>query len=114
MRANQCDSRVWTEKLKSSLERTEDFKESLDALFEVTSSIGFTQVLYARQVVKSRIDENRWAPLRLNVRNFPKGWETRWRDFEAHDPYYHACFGGTLPFDWDEVQSSERLNSTEQ
>lgn len=99
--------------LRQTLGKQENFQQCLDALFEVVSDLGFTQVLYARQTMKARISKDRWTPLRLNVRNFPAGWERKWRDFESHDPYYHACFEGTLPFNWDRVQSSGRLNNKE-
>lgn len=102
-----------TRKLKTLLAECNSFSECLDSLYEVVSGHGFTQVLYARQPVNPRIDQNRWLPLRLNVRNFPKGWAETWRQYEEHDPYYHACFNGTLPFDWRNVQESDRLKPME-
>ncbi len=103
----------WTSRLSSGLETADNFEQSLDSLYDVVRELGFTQVLYARQVVNPRLGENEWLPLRLNVRNFPKGWHHKWRDFEAHDPYYHACFGGTMPFDWRDVQCSDQLGRLE-
>lgn len=99
--------------LQHKLFSCRDFNQSLDALFEVVCDLGFTQVVYGRQVVKCQLDIDQWWPLRLNVRNFPKGWKNVWQNFERHDPYYHACFEGTLPFEWSRVQSSERLNDKE-
>lgn len=99
--------------LRGKLNDCNDFQQCLDALHEVASGLGFTQVLYARQIVKPQIDSERWSPLRLNVRNFPNGWENIWREYECHDPYYHACFDGTLPFEWARVQRNERLNAKE-
>jgi len=102
-----------TKVLRRKLADCHDFQQCLDALHEVATDLGFTQVLYARQVLKPQIDCERWAPLRLNVRNFPKGWGNMWREYECHDPYYHACFEGTLPFEWAEVQNNERLTDKE-
>lgn len=99
--------------LRNKLRECDDFQQCMDALLEVASDLGFTQVLYARQVIKPQIDSERWGPLRLNVRNFPQGWENIWREYECHDPYYHACFDGTLPFEWGKVQSNERLSEKE-
>lgn len=99
--------------LRDKLRECRDFQQCLDSLHEVASDLGFTQVLYARQVIKPQIDSERWRPLRLNVRNFPHGWETVWREYECHDPYYHACFDGTLPFEWGKVQANERLSDKE-
>lgn len=102
-----------SEVLRCKLSKCNDFNQSLDVLHEVVSDLGFTQVLYACQTVRPQIDTEHWAPLRLNVRNFPRGWEVMWRDFECHDPYYHACFNVTLPFEWAKVQSNERLSDKE-
>lgn len=100
-------------RLRDKLLDCSDFQLCLDALHEVASDLGFTQVLYARQVLKPQIDSEHWVPLRLNVRNFPQGWENIWREYECHDPYYHACFKGTMPFEWAKVQCDERLNEKE-
>lgn len=102
-----------TTNMHHKLKNAENFRQSLDCLYDVVLELGFTQVLYARQIVNPRLSETEWVPLRLNVRNFPKGWKHAWRDFEAHDPYYHACFNGTLPFDWRDVQRSDRLERVE-
>jgi LuxR family transcriptional regulator len=89
------------------------FQESMDVLAEVTSTFGFTQVLYAYLPVPPRLPDGEWMPLKLNVRNFPTGWYNGWKDFEKDDPYYHFCFRGTLPFEWGDVQNCENLNARE-
>lgn len=91
----------------------ESFQHALDILAEITDEMGYTQVLYGYVPVPARMPDGEWVPLRLNVRNFPDGWYSGWQQFETHDPYYHACFSGTLPFEWADVQQSERLNVTE-
>jgi LuxR family transcriptional regulator len=96
-----------------ALDKAESFDHGLDILLEITQSLGFTQVLYAYQPVAPRLPDGQWVPLKLNVRNFPRGWEHGWTRFEVHDPYYHACFDGTLPFDWHDVQRREGLNPAE-
>ena len=53
----------------------ESFDHGLDILLEITQSLGFTQVLYAYQPVAPRLPDGQWVPLKLNVRNFPRGWE---------------------------------------
>lgn len=102
-----------SEALHCRLLECPDFQHCLDVLHEFAWDLGFTQVLYARQDVRPHLSNGHWAPLRLNVRNFPLGWEGSWRKFECHDPYYHACFAGTLPFEWAKVQSSEQLKNME-
>ena len=89
------------------------FDDGLDRLANVTWDLGYTQVLYAYQHVAPRLPDGQWLPLKLNVRNFPSGWEEGWQRFMEHDPYYHACFKGTLPFDWADVQNPETLDFLE-
>jgi len=95
------------------LGKADCFDQSLDILWDIVGGLGFTQVLYAYQPFSARQIDGQWVPLRLNVRNFPNGWYREWQRFEAHDPYYHACFDQTLPFEWSEVQHSESLNPVE-
>ncbi len=98
---------------RSEVDKKNSFSESFDLFFDIVSGLGFTQLVYARQIVKPKIDENNWIPLKLNVRNFPAGWDRNWEQFESHDPYYHACFYGTLPFDWEKVQNNDLLYTKE-
>jgi LuxR family transcriptional regulator, quorum-sensing system regulator SdiA len=95
------------------LEQASSFNHALDLLMEVVQREGYTQVLYAYQPIPPRLPNGEWLPLKLNVRNFPRGWERGWERFMADDPYYHACFDGTLPFDWADVQNSERLSAVQ-
>lgn len=99
---------------RSMLDKASDFQHALDILHEITSGFGFTQVLYAYQGSPPRLPGGEWLPLKLNVRNFPKGWEQGWSRFMSIDPYYHACFGGTMPFNWADVQASEWLSLNQQ
>lgn len=99
--------------VKRRLESSGDFGEALDILMEIVGEFGFTQVVYAYQSVPPRLPSGDWLPLKLNVRNFPKGWEDGWSRFMKVDPYYRACFEGTLAVDWSRVQSSESLGATQ-
>ena len=56
-----------------------NFQESMDVLAEITSTFGFTQVLYAYLPVRPRLPDGEWMPLKLNVRNFPTGWYSGWK-----------------------------------
>ncbi|MGE0237601.1 MAG: LuxR family transcriptional regulator [Parvibaculaceae bacterium] len=96
---------------RAKLDHATDFQQALDKLFEIASGFGFTQVLYAYQSSPPQLPGGEWLPLKLNVRNFPRGWERGWLQYMSIDPYYHACFDGTLPFLWSDVQDSERLSS---
>ena len=96
------------------LNKSENFEHSLDILMEICSGMGYTQVSYACQNFSPKLLDGRWLPLKLNVRNFPSGWEYGWEELTTHDPYYHECFQGTLPFDWTELQNSGKLRPLEQ
>lgn len=95
--------------IKKKVESSGDFGQALDALMDIVGGFGFTQVLYAYLPVPPQLPSGDWLPLKLNVRNFPKGWEDGWKKFMKVDPYYRACFQGTLPIDWTRVQSSQGL-----
>lgn len=97
----------------TALEKAESFSHSLDVLMEICDQLGYTQISYACQNFSPRFLDGRWLPLKLNVRNFPSGWEYGWESLTVHDPYYHECFEGTLPFDWTELQNSGKLDPLE-
>lgn len=98
----------------AELEKAESFSHSLDILMEICGHLGYTQISYAYQKFSPRLLDGRWVPLKLNVRNFPSGWECGWERYSVHDPYYHECFQGTLPFDWNDLQNSDKLRPLEQ
>ncbi|MBT6442770.1 MAG: LuxR family transcriptional regulator [Alphaproteobacteria bacterium] len=100
---------VYDEKLG----KAESFDEALDFLSDFTEDMGYTQVLYAYQPFSPRLPDGDWIPLKLNVRNFPAGWEREWEAFGSFDPYYRACFEGTLPIDWTDIQGREHLHPLE-
>ncbi|GLK66913.1 LuxR family transcriptional regulator [Hansschlegelia plantiphila] len=97
--------------LTEKIGRTENFASALDCLMEVTADLGFTQVLYAYLASPARRPNGEWSPLKLNVRNFPDDWEDDWRQFMSVDPYYRACFEGTMPIEWTEVQRRPQLST---
>jgi LuxR family transcriptional regulator len=97
--------------IRRKVESADTFADALGILQDITFELGFTQVLYAYQPTSPRLPNGEWLPLKLNVRNFPKGWESGWVKFMSVDPYYRACFNGTLPIEWSDVQSSEQLTS---
>jgi LuxR family transcriptional regulator len=96
--------------IKERITSVSNFNDALDKLMEFTSDLGFTQVLYAYLPVRPQLPSGEWLPLKLNVRNFPRGWEDGWKQFMTVDPYYRECFNGTLPIDWSDVQASDQLN----
>ena len=97
--------------VRRRVEAASTFQDALDVLHEITSDLGFTQVLYAYQPTSPRLPSGEWLPLKLNVRNFPRGWEPGWSKYMSVDPYYRACFEGTLPIEWGDVQSRDSLSA---
>ncbi|GLK56562.1 LuxR family transcriptional regulator [Methylopila capsulata] len=89
----------------------QNFGSALDVLSEITSDLGFTQVLYGYLPTSARLPNGEWLPLKLNVRNFPHDWEDEWTQFMSVDPYYRACFDGIMPLEWAEVQARPDLTA---
>jgi LuxR family transcriptional regulator, quorum-sensing system regulator SdiA len=89
--------------------RADNFQEALDVLADTTQRMGFTQALYGYIPTIPRQRDGSWYPLKLNVRNFPSEWAGGWEPFTAVDPYYRACFSGTGPIDWSDVQQSDQV-----
>jgi LuxR family transcriptional regulator, quorum-sensing system regulator SdiA len=102
---------IQASEVRAKIEGVSDFAGALDLLHEITLDLGFTQVLYAYQPTSPRLPNGEWLPLKLNVRNFPRGWEPGWLKFMSVDPYYRACFDGTLPIEWADVQGDDRLTT---
>lgn len=92
----------------------ENFGTALDVLADIVQSMGFTQALYGYIPCHPRQRDGTWLPLKLNVRNFPNGWEQGWHQFMSVDPYYRACFCGTDAVDWIEVQQSEGITQAQE
>lgn len=104
MGANAFDA-----ELTSRISRAESFSEALTTLSDIVSRLGFTQTFYGYIPALPRQHDGSWAPLKPNTRGFPEKWEIGWTDFMTVDPYYHACFAGTEPVEWTEVQQNENL-----
>jgi LuxR family transcriptional regulator len=101
---------VYDAEIRDRVGQAESFSESLDILSDIVSRIGFTQTLYGYIPRMPRQCDGSWAPLKLNVRNFPDGWHEGWQQFMTVDPYYLACFDGIDPVDWIDVQNSDTIS----
>lgn len=89
-----------------------DFDTAMDALADTVQALGFPRVAYA-YIPVPRMQDGRWLPPPVTVRNYPTGWDKQWERHCPHDPYYHACFETTLSVDWNRVQQRDSLNGTE-
>lgn len=97
--------------IRSRVVKTDSFDAALDILTDTTLSLGFTQVLYGYIPAMPRLPNGDWLPLKLNVRNFPTGFDEGWAQFMRIDPYYRACFETTLPIDWRTVQKRSDIST---
>ena len=98
-----------SQKLRDRVLAADNFDQALNTLSDMVLELGFTQALYGYIPTLPRLPSGEWLPLRLNVRHFPAGWEEGWEQFTSIDPYYRACFEGTFPIDWDDVQKNDEL-----
>jgi DNA-binding CsgD family transcriptional regulator len=99
-------------RLTRSLSTVTSMDDAMEVLAETVAGIGYPHVLYTYLRVP-RLPDGRWVPPPLITRNFPQDWDRQWNRHSANDPYYHNCFGGTLPFRWHDVQSREGLTQQE-
>lgn len=95
--------------MKRRIDEVENFDGALDILADAAAEMGFDRVLYGYIPMAPRLPSGDWLPLKLNLRNFPAGFEQGWEKFMKIDPYYRACFETTLPFDWHSVQRSQNV-----
>lgn len=54
-----------------------------------------------------------WRLYKHRSFNFPAGWDESWHVYNAHCPYYHACFDGRIAFDWTSVRKRRDLSAIE-
>jgi LuxR family transcriptional regulator len=95
----------------ASLAASTTFDTSMDVLHDTVARLGFDAVAYSHMTSPRRAD-GRWNAPPLAVRNYPRGWDRLWWDrYTTHDPYFHACFEGSLSVDWSEVQRRNRLTT---
>lgn len=57
--------------------------------------------------------DGRWRQYHYRAFNFPKDWDADWETFNNDCPYYHACFDGSIAFDWRSVREQRELSTNE-
>jgi DNA-binding CsgD family transcriptional regulator len=85
---------------------------AMDMLMDVVRILGFPMVCYS-YMPTTRLSDGRWVPPPLLTRGYPPGWDAAWDRHRCNDPYYHACFDGSLAIDWSAIQVREDLTSQE-
>jgi LuxR family transcriptional regulator len=86
---------------------------AMEALAHTAQLLGFQRIAYSYLPVVRLLDGN-WAPPQLLTRNFPSNWDKGWSIHAANDPYYHACFEGSLWTVWADVRTRKaRLTAEE-
>src|SRR5579872_5064288 len=91
--------------------------ESIDAAVGVLScglaEIGIDRFITGYVGGAAQDVSGRWRMYKHRSFNFPAGWDKAWHLFNAHCPYYHACFDGRVGFDWATVRARGDLNEKE-
>lgn len=75
---------------------------AMDMLMDVVRILGFPMVCYS-YMPTTRMPDGQWAPPPLLTRGYPPGWDAAWDRHRSNDPYYHACFDGSLAIDWGAI-----------
>lgn len=96
----------------ADVSRARSLDECLDILADRVATLGLPRVLYTYTPAPKASDGTLRAPP-LRCRNFPHGWERRWPEVKAHDPYYRACFDGHLIIDWTWLRREGRITAAE-
>ncbi len=102
-----CDS------LGEQIQATGSVEQALGVLARSAGEIGIERFIAGFVRGSARKVEGGWRQYRYRTFNFPSGWDEDWSDFNADCPYYHACFGGRIAFDWQSVRTQEGLTPAE-
>jgi DNA-binding CsgD family transcriptional regulator len=96
----------------ANIQSAANMNVAMDVLAEACQSLGFPMVCYS-YLQSTRLADGRWAAPPLLTRNYPAGWDAAWERHNANDPYYHACFEGSLTIEWDSIQARGTLDPAE-
>jgi DNA-binding CsgD family transcriptional regulator len=91
--------------------------DSIDAAVQVLAGalgeIGIDRFITGYVGGAAQDMSGRWRMYKHRSFNFPPGWDRAWHLYNAHCPYYHACFDGRVGFDWSSVRTRNDLTCNE-
>lgn len=101
------------DQLRERIHAAQGVDGAVDVLAQEFDAIGIDRFIagFVRGAPKSM--DGRWRDYRHRSFNFPAGWDDGWDAFNAHCPYYHACFDGRIAFDWASVRKRSDLSRLE-
>lgn len=82
---------------------------ALDRLAEAVQQLGFDAVDYGF-MPQARTADGRYHHPDIKWRNWPARWTAGWARHSSDDPFLHAGYPRTLPFDWREVVKADWLS----
>jgi DNA-binding CsgD family transcriptional regulator len=99
--------------LREQIISSQSVDSAVGVLAKALSDIGIDRFItgYIRGSAQGPTGE--WRMYKHRAFNFPRGWDTAWHHFNAHCPYYHACFDGRVGFDWATVRARTNLTVKE-
>jgi LuxR family transcriptional regulator len=106
-----ADSQIISE-FTCRLDRCQNIDSAMDVLAGTARQLGFRRTAYS-YLRSARLPNGAWVAPPLLTRDFPQNWDEDWKQHAANDPYYHACFGGSLAVEWAEVRARKKLTAEE-
>jgi LuxR family transcriptional regulator len=92
---------------------SENIDTAVGVLADALHEIGIDRFITGYVGGAAQDPTGRWRMYKHRSFNFPVGWDRAWHLFNAHCPYYHACFDGRVAFDWAMIRARPDLTEKE-
>ena len=99
--------------LREQILAADNIDAAVNILANAVQEIGINQFITGYVRGSAQDLSGRWRMYKHRSFNFPPGWDDAWHLYNAHCPYYHACFGGRVGFDWASVRARHELTAKE-
>jgi DNA-binding CsgD family transcriptional regulator len=99
--------------LREQILAAENIDAAVSVLANALVEIGIDRFITGYVGGAAQDPTGQWRMYKHRSFNFPAGWDKAWHLFNAHCPYYHACFDGRVGFDWATVRTRPDLTDKE-
>jgi DNA-binding CsgD family transcriptional regulator len=99
--------------LREQILAADSIDAAVNILANAVQEIGINQFITGYVRGSAQDLSGRWRMYKHRSFNFPPGWDDAWHLYNAHCPYYHACFDGRVGFDWASVRARHDLTAKE-